>query len=180
MFRRYLFLLAFILPAVGCSAPEPIGPVTHRQFDSGYQKTDLLLRGTFSGTRTEVYLHAGNSNGNLEICGFYISRGGDEDSWIVDWLEDAEVTLNNEGIVSAGFLNAQYQPDIAKAACVVTATKFQEGQLNGFLSISDGCHSVIMFGFRRDTFCFEMASSLSDPEGAPTMLGSIGGATGNL
>ncbi|MBO0334625.1 hypothetical protein J0X12_13440 [Sneathiella sp. CAU 1612] len=158
MFRRYMFLLALILPIAGCAAPEPIGPVTYRHFDSGYQKTDLLLRGSFTGTSTEVYLRAGKSGANLEVCGFYIRRGGNEDSWIVDWLEDAEVTLNGEGIVSAGFINSQYQPDSAKAACVVTATKYQEDQPNGFLTISEGCHSVILFGFRRSTFCFERTS----------------------
>lgn len=130
MFRRYIFLLAFILPIVGCATPDRIGPVSYRPYGNGFDHHTITWTGRYTGAVTDVYLLRKQSGSNLGICGFYIGSSGIQQDLTAEWLRVARVVIGEQDIVSGGFILQQDDIRNAESACVVTTTPYHPSLLN--------------------------------------------------
>lgn len=129
MFRCYVLMLVLFLPIVGCATPDTIGPVTHRAYDNSFDVHTIRWSGTYSGSKTLVYLKRIKEGANLRICGFYVKSEGIKEDINVEWLKYAKIIIGEEEITSTDFLSAQAQAETAVANCVVTTKVFQTNLL---------------------------------------------------
>jgi len=139
-----LLLSAVVFLLNACVTNGALGPTTFEQADRAYNMYTINWGGTFKGSKTDVFFKINDHAGNLKICGYYLQSSGNQTLLADAWLRQAGFYFEDKEIVGTSFLISQHVKQDARAACVVTKTKFDGNYMANKLRI-DGNNVTVQF-----------------------------------